>query len=264
MRKQAGVSAVAVLFSSSLAGVAPEQVAPTALPACSTIRFIGLKGLNENSDKESDVINATWDRFKRTSETSGVGTPFRESVNYPKVAPTRLVSDIIVADTFSVVIRAGVTSAVDRGVEAVNAAIDDVRKKCPDAKFVLAGYSLGAWIVDQFLKTTPLQSIVLAAILYGDPQWNGAGVRGIAQSYDGTALSGPYPPLADRVQSLCNHHDPICGIGYEASEKGMEKRAADLGKAIALAAEGKNCGPHCGYVGGPTTQGGDFLESRSK
>ncbi|MFJ5779778.1 cutinase family protein [Streptomyces sp. NPDC093094] len=263
MRYRASILA-AVLFSSSLTGVIPAQSAPTASPTCSTIRFIGLKGLNEDNDKKSAVLNATWARFKRTSETSGVGTPFRESVNYPKVASTRLVGDIILASTFSVVIKPDVASAVDRGVEAINVAIDNVRKKCPDANFVLAGYSLGAWVVDQFLKTTPLPSIVLAAILYGDPQWNGGGVRGIAQTYHGTALPGPYPPLADRVQSLCNHQDPICGVGYAASKAGMAKRAADLRKTIARAAQGKNCGPHCGYVGGPTTRGGDFLESKSK
>jgi hypothetical protein len=228
------------------------NLSSTGLPAAAAtpcpVRFIGLHGLNEQSDLHSPPINTTWKTFESAVAAKGAA-PKRDPISFPKVTTQEFLDKTRKS-------RTGVEPDVNAGVQAVQRAIDQAVRKCPSTKFVLAGYSLGAWVADKFLLTDfRRRSLVLAAQLYGDPQWSEPGKgQGLAVIL-GRGLRTSYPPSADRVQSLCNHRDPICGTGYRAGTLDLTRRITD---ALNVKCPGS---PHC-YSGQSTTQGGQFLASR--
>ncbi|WP_228918589.1 cutinase family protein [Streptomyces sp. DH20] len=223
----------------------PAAAATTTCP----VHFLGLHGLNEESDLRSPPINATWKTFE-SSVAAKAARPIRNLIFFPKVTTQDFLDKTYKSDT-------GVEPDVNAGVSAVQHAMDRAVRQCPSTKFVLAGYSLGAWVVDKFLLTdSRRRPLVLAAQLYGDPQWNDPGKgQGLAVIL-GRSLRSPYPPFADRVQSLCNHRDPVCGTGYRAGIADLSLRVLDLDKSVKCPG-----GAHC-YSGRSTTQGGKFLASR--
>ncbi|MDQ0718730.1 hypothetical protein QFZ55_008182 [Streptomyces luteogriseus] len=212
------------------------------------VRFIGLHGLNEQSDLHSPPINATWKTFESAVAAKGAA-PKRDPISFPKVTTQEFLDKTRKS-------RTGVEPDVNAGVQAVQRAIDQAVSKCHSTKFVLAGYSLGAWVADRFLLTdSRRRSLVLAAQVYGDPQWSEPGKgQGLAVIL-GRGLRTSYPPSADRAQSLCHHRDPICGTGYRAGTLDLTRRITD---ALNVKCPGS---PHC-YSGQATTQGGQFLASR--
>lgn len=232
-----------------LAGLAVSVPStPAAAATTCPVHFLGLHGLNERSDLHSPSVNATWKTFE--SEVGAkAARPRRDIIHFPLVTT----QEFLARTTWS---RNGMEPDVNKGVQAVQRTMDRAISTCPTTKFVLTGYSLGAWVVDKFLLTdTRRRPQVLAAQLYGDPQWNDPGKgQGLAVIL-GRGLRTSYPPSADRVQSLCNHRDPVCGTGYRDG-------TLDLGRRLADAAMVKCPGSsHC-YSGRATTQGGQFLASR--
>ncbi|MFH8394269.1 cutinase family protein [Streptomyces sp. NPDC018036] len=234
-----------VLGTVSVSLASPSTAEASACP----VHFVGLHGLNERSDLRSPSINATWKTFESAVAAKGA-RPERDSVTFPEVTTREFVDGTLKS-------RPGAEPDVNAGVLALEETMDRVAKKCPTTKFVLAGYSLGAWVVDKFLLTdSRRRPQVLAAQLYGDPQWNEPGnEQGLAVIL-GRRLRTGYPPFADRVQSLCNHRDPICGTGYRAGTLDLTRRIADT---LNVKCPGS---PHC-YSGQVTTQGGHFLASRA-
>ncbi|PJJ05249.1 Cutinase [Streptomyces sp. 2333.5] len=241
------LAAALVVVPSGLS-VRPPPIPAAAATTC-PVHFLGLHGLNESSDLRSDPINETWKTFE-SAVAAKAARPIRDLIFFPKVTTQEFLGK-----TFKS--RTGVEPDVNAGVSAVQRAMDRAVRQCPSTKFVLAGYSLGAWVVDKFLLTDPhRRPLVLAAQLYGDPQWNDPGKgKGLAAIL-GRGLHTPYPPFPDRVQSLCNHRDPVCGTGYRAGPRDLKLRAGDL--------KGVKCpgSAHC-YSGRSTTQGGQFLASRA-
>ncbi|MFD5858753.1 cutinase family protein [Streptomyces chartreusis] len=221
---------------------------PAAAATTCPVHFLGLHGLNERSDLHSPSVNATWKTFE--SEVGAkAARPRRDIIHFPLVTT----QEFLARTTWS---RNDMEPDVNAGVRAVQRTMDRAISRCSTTKFVLTGYSLGAWVVDKFLLTdSRRRPQVLAAQLYGDPQWNDPGKgQGLAVIL-GHGLRTSYPPSADRVQSLCNHRDPVCGTGYRDG-------TLDLGRRLADAATVKCPGSsHC-YSGRATTQGGQFLASR--
>ncbi|MEU1365114.1 cutinase family protein [Streptomyces sp. NPDC005803] len=206
--------------------------------------------MNEESDQRSEPINATWTAFKSAVDAKAA-RPVRDLVFFPEVTTQEFLDKTSKS-------RNGIAPDVNASVSALQNAMDRAVSQCPSTKFVLAGYSLGAWVVDKFLLTdSHRRPLVLAAQLYGDPQWNAPGKgKGLAVIL-GHSLRTPYPPFADRVQSLCNHRDPVCGTGYRAGTADLTRRAADL-HDVKCPGDSAHC-----YAGPATTQGGQFLASRA-
>ncbi|MEU5239704.1 cutinase family protein [Streptomyces lydicus] len=239
--------AAALVLPSGLSVSLPSIPAATATTC--PVHFLGLHGLNEESDLRSLPINETWKTFESAVAAKSV-RPIRNLISFPKVTTQEFL-----AKTWKS--RAGVEPDVNAGISAIQRTMDRAVRQCPSTKFVLAGYSLGAWVVDKFLLTdSHRRPLVLAAQLYGDPQWNDPGKgQGLAVIL-GRSLRTPYPPFADRVQSLCNHRDPVCGTGYRAGTLDLTPRAVDLQKVKCPSSA------HC-YSGRSTTRGGQFLASRA-
>ncbi|MGP3638380.1 cutinase family protein [Streptomyces sp. 24-1644] len=226
---------------------APATASQPPPPARCPVHFLGLHGLDEQSDLTSPTINATWKAFQ-SAVTAKALPPKRDSIAFPKVARNEFLAKNSVI---------GIEPDVNVGVAAIQKAMDRAVRSCSSTRFVLVGYSLGAWVVDKFLVTDPhRRQLVRAAQLYGDPQWRAPGKgKGLAVAFN-RGLRTPYPPSADKVQSLCNQRDPVCGTGYRDDGRDLVQRLKDLQAPVKCPGS-----EHC-YSGRSTTQGGEFLASR--
>jgi hypothetical protein len=226
---------------------APATAAQPSAPARCPVRFLCLHGLDEQSDLTSPTINATWKAFQ-SAVTAKALPPKRDSIAFPKVTRREFLARNIVI---------GIEADVNVGVAAIQRAMDGAVRNCSSTKFELTGYSLGAWVVDKFLVTDiHRRQLVRAAQLYGDPQWRAPGKgKGLAVVFN-RGLRTPYPPSADKVHSLCNHRDPVCGTGYRDDGRDLAPRLKDLQAPLKCPGSA-----HC-YSGRSTTQGGEFLASQ--
>lgn len=224
----------------------PAAAQPAASARC-PVHFLGLHGLDEQSDLRSPTINATWKSFQ-SAVTAKALPPKRDAIAFPKVSRNEFLAKNSVI---------GIEPDVDDGVEAVQKAMDQAVRRCSSTTFVLAGYSLGAWVVDKFLVTdSRRRQLVRAAQLYGDPQWRVPGQgRGLAVLFN-RGLRTPYPPFPDKVHSSCNRSDPVCGTGYRDDGRDLAQRLKDVRVPVKCPGSA-----HC-YSGRSTTEGGKFLASR--
>lgn len=147
----------------------------------------------------------------------------------------------------------------------LEAELEAFSRSCPDTPISLAGYSLGALLIESMLSShRSEQGSIDAVELYGDPCWYNphGNYRGLAR-YAATAdlQLGCFPedayPLVSptgshvAVQSLCISGDPICGQGWPAYEIG--------GQVIAAALCGLDKCPHLSYSVASAADGADFL-----
>ena len=160
-------------------------------------------------------------------------------------------------------------SAAD-GAYSIVTEITRVRAACGDrVRFVLAGYSQGAWSIHialYALDTAALNSIS-AVVLFGDPEFqpgqaidrgsqSGLGNSGVATPIDVSHRNVP-ASLRARTASYCLPHDPVCqGI---SPVSGLSAAAAYLANCkLVNWAEGK-C-PHTSYfTSGRTSEATAFV-----
>jgi cutinase len=94
--------------------------------------------------------------------------------------------------------------------------LDSVASDCPDAQFVLGGYSQGASVVDISLgiptllgtgATIPssLSSSIAAIVTWGNP----------LSLFLHETIGMAKPVFADRTKEYCNQGDPVCGNGFD-------------------------------------------------
>lgn len=139
-------------------------------------------------------------------------------------------------------------------------------------RYVLAGFSQGAWVIHQYLKNAPREVLdkVSGVAVLGDPQFTGTGfIPTLLPNY----AINPYFPSGIRHKSLCLSYDlpgagravndPICRFSWKDFARGED---SDL-KNCELAAKGLIdtiwC-PHLRYVQtGGTKRVADFLVSVS-
>lgn len=239
---------VATVLGIALIGFPAPAIAA---PACPDY-FIGLHGLGEG--RESKTINETWETLSSAAKLRG-HVVVKDSLDFPKLDPTQFLTQTFLGNAESAPI---VTTA-----QTLLNEINQVRLTCATTRFVVAGYSEGAWAVDYFrlheagmgLMST---GVVVGVELYGDPQWdNSIYAQGLARRF-GAGLS-PYIPIFQnsQVQSLCLPQDPICGEGFIPL---IVPPVVQLGTA-AICAGGATC-RHYQYTFGATRQGGEFLASR--
>ncbi|MFF6783757.1 cutinase family protein [Streptomyces sp. NPDC012510] len=213
--------------------------------------FIGAHGLNE--DWQSTTIDKTWQSFNSAPRSNGPSLKMI-SLRYPKMTVSQFFRNEVVGSE--------AVSATTVGVGFLNKEIRNARASCPSTRFVLAGYSEGAWIIDRYLRQKHdynYRDVIDGVVLYGDPQAdNGSKGQGLARRY-GYGVSDPYIPdeLGGRVKTFCYDHDPICGNGYESQSTDAQMRAALVCSSDAECA-------HFRYATrGATEQGGRFLASRT-
>jgi hypothetical protein len=204
----------------------PGNCQPTA--QCPNAYFVGVHGMGEGPDQggngDSIVIRETWQEFEKLVKAKGKQVKYH-SIWYP--APSDWTNIALIFQDVAI------------GVAELDKQIKAILKTCPGLKIVLGGYSLGAWVIDDWLsrrENEGLWQYIRAVELYGDPLWKRTGppyLGGTVDTYigvahlvnpDGVGLPNPNPyennpegpgtGLSDRWQSRCLKDDPICGEGY--------------------------------------------------
>ncbi len=244
-----------------LATAVPVSAAPAAPVAASTgcpaAVLIGLHGTNEGPSetykKKSPEIEAVFKAFTTDAKALGEDSFKAQEDGYPFVS----------SKDYSVKGIKKVLTTVRRAARQLADAISSYHQLCPGTGFSLVGYSLGAWVINVMLDIhSRVFPFIKAVLLIGDPCWyNPAGpYRGLVRYVQliGVDLhcvpfgNYPYPSGSSfPVQSLCNNKDPICGQGWPLSDIKQQFDAA--GKCA-----DKKC-THLDYVGGATSEGGQFL-----
>jgi cutinase len=122
-------------------------------------------------------------------------------------------------------------TSVNAGKSLLTQRLTTQAAACPNQRFVLLGYSQGAWVVGDSLAgggggfpppvSAALGTRVAAVVLYGDPRYRSgepfdAGTAGAA----GTTINGIIPrdrgalaTYASRIRSYCEIDDPFCQYG---------------------------------------------------
>ena len=181
---------------------------------CPDVYFIGVHGTLQ--DAGSPELDETWKIF---------------DANRPADQTARYISLVYHSPDFKSWEDAAnlFFPAEQEGLKNLNVLIrkenNGILKNCPTQRIVLVGYSLGSWIVNDWLsKNENLWSHIRAVVLYGDPLWHRSG-QGF--SYAGLAAGLPFTPdpymntppgpgvgISDRWQSWCIQKDPVCGEVY--------------------------------------------------
>ena len=233
--------AAALLLVTPLVAVSPAAAATT----CPPITFVGVHGLGEGPEN-SETINQT--RLAYTTWAAAHGHPGATSfavANYPRQS------------AWSFVVGRG--HLIDAATRAVGTAVSQARQACPSTRFVLAGYSLGAWAIDNFLAGGAGQAAgrIDGIALYGDPWLFRGGDRGLARIWRGDA--GSYPQFPAITRTVCVDHDPVCGAGYDTDA---------AAQALRVLLGGSTCGrggvrPHLCYRTSAAQRGGTFLAEKA-
>jgi len=247
--------AVVVAFACAILGV---TAAPNAGAVVCATHFIGLHGVGEDTSSYTIV-----ETIKATGSAIGTaGPPVEyEALDFPTLPAGEFVNQQFLGDpqVAPIVVGAGILRQRIADLQARDAAAG-----CP-SKFLLAGYSEGAWIIDYYAHTSRgaglLDSGVIAAVvLYGDPQWDdGSRGQGLARRF-GAGID-PYLPRAypNTVQAWCRDQDVICGGGMDPA---TVTREWQLAQALWCLDPNSTC-PHHAYATGITGEAGKFLASRA-
>jgi len=239
---------------------------PQPAPDCRVL-FIGAHGLNE--DEHSRTLNDTWAAFHGYSEHHGGYGGEKEMLPYPNLSARKFINAVR-----SDVENPQMSSfpAINQGATMIDAAVRKYLRQCPSGGgVVLAGYSEGAWIIDEFLrKYYGLAAVVKGVQLYGDPLYekSDAGDLGLARILGfASNFPDPYPDstLAGGhvVNSRCVERDPICGGNFHAA-RSHRGYWAQLKSAADCARDLKFCKSHTeSYAGYVTKQGGEFLAAKA-
>jgi hypothetical protein len=215
------------------------------------VRFFGVHGTNEDGPANADAdhlgmgatVGKVWSTFGETARVSN-GTDVWP-VNFPRYtvnleAELRLSFQGYVLDAARLAYQVQrLEGGADKGAAALAEHAWKTYQACGTrTRYVLVGYSQGAWAVSKFLRggggaaPNPVLPAVLGQVagvlLIGDPAWpisdKWPGLRGIASAV-GRGVSSPYVvgALKDKFRSLCVSYDPdvhdsICMFSNDLSK----------------------------------------------
>jgi hypothetical protein len=142
---------------------------------CADAYFIGAHGTAEGPDGSgratSRVLLETAVHFLR--EKPGNARVKVDYLVYPAADLTYLL--LLAPELAAALFINDLIAAKDSGVIALNEHVrNTVLRECPNPKIVLVGYSLGAWVIDDWLSRRENEILwqhIRAVELYGDPQW---------------------------------------------------------------------------------------------
>ncbi|PAZ14961.1 hypothetical protein CLM62_16465 [Streptomyces sp. SA15] len=171
---------------------------------CKDIFFFGAHGVEQEGFglEVADV----WNKYKQSMSNSGL-TLDAAPVNYPKQTLLQLLKPRTNRNL----------EAVTNGAITLSDQLSRRRAECGDERYVLVGYSQGAWVIHKFLAiadSTAVLDWIAGVALLGDPQFPETGiVAELAPSY---AITLP-DSIKGRTESWCLSYDlPDLGLGRRA------------------------------------------------
>lgn len=209
--------ALAALLVSALAATGSPAMAAASSCANTGPVFFGLHGIYEGPSNTVPQISPEIQGLDYEQNLIS-GAVLDDPVPYPTA--TESLNDLI-----------NLVSFVKEGENNLQSYLAAWTKGCATAqdKVALVGYSMGAWVINKWLKDHPGErSMIKAVVLYGDPCWiHGADrglVRLLAHNYGvglGCSPSNDYPyPTSTHTLptvSYCLGGDPVCGGGFNSN-----------------------------------------------
>lgn len=256
-----GMALTALLVSTLTATGAPAAAkarSATASSCANTVPvFFGLHGMYEGPSKKFKAISPEIRDFDYEQNLIS-GAVLAAPVSYTRAT-------VGWKDVADLVSNGPLTTAVNVGEKNLQSALTSYTKGCTVAqdKVALVGYSMGAWVINKWLKDHPSEwKLIRAVVFYGDPCWvhgHDAGLLRLYNPGDGCspAKNYPYPAPTPRfkvpflTQSWCLYHDPICGGGYGHAKKAHVKKTQ---LDAALQCTDRTC-PHNQYRVGRAGEG---------
>ncbi|WP_079087234.1 cutinase family protein [Streptomyces scabiei] len=251
------------------AAVEAADSARSAQGECRDIYFFGGHGLGEGGVADwGEAVQDVFDNYllgvQGADPDIAVGS---EAIKYPRsefpeFGPKEILREWLAVERGEVV----------EGATALNKQLSERIKNCPDERIVLTGYSLGAWVIHEYLEDAPKVALdkILGVALLGDPQYTSTGI--IPKVFPRYAIT-PYFPreIKSRAASWCLSYylpvakravsDPICDFSYADILPRSDLKNCELAVSGELAEEW--C-PHLRYIKtGGTRRAADFLISRS-
>lgn len=233
---------------------APSGQPANAAPDCVKPLVIGVHGVGEGPDDNgagnvSVVLTDTMNRLQDREQQRGVPVAELSLLHYPTISGQTLTDlDFWRAGSF--------TTAVEAASRTLSHEVTQARNGCPDRRVALMGYSLGAWIVDDYLAGTSAQfrqRSLSGVVLYGDPEWPSPSPGGLAREFARVSID-PYKPqgLQGRFLSMCLQHDIVCNGSHDSAGTRLQELA---GCVVGL----PTCAHRRYQLDGATNQGADAL-----
>ncbi len=213
-------------------GAAPAEAAPV---ACSKVAFLGLRGSGEpalpQEQNMGKIVFPVYSELADSARSAGMSVlPIGLAGNdeYPAVPVLSFLKESLVSED----LVAGTVTSVVTGVGGLAKRLLPYLGSDRSTCIVLAGYSQGAWVIDNLLASTPaMMSRLTAVVLFGDPQFDGssdvavtpeAASQGILRTAGIPAVlrvtGAYYPGMSAKVRSYCGAGDPVCGYTTASNE----------------------------------------------
>lgn len=177
---------------------------------CAALMFLGVRGSNEHSSEGGGYGNEVW--YVRNGVLSEIPATakFREVyIDYESQAVGTLIASMPGPDnTFF--------TSVHEGQAKLENVLNDSIARCPNEKWILAGYSQGALIVNRVVRNFTLDERIVGIGLIADParRPDQVGVQvGTATPWWGVAhAASPLPAVFNRLSTInaCNKNDIVC------------------------------------------------------
>jgi hypothetical protein len=196
-------AAVVTVLTAGPAGAAPPP--PT---GCAQVEFIAVRGTNEAGPVGvlQQLANAVSASTRLTVNVYGL--PYPATTDW--------------------------VNSVNAGKSLMSQRIAAQAAACPNKRFVVAGYSQGAWVVGDSLVgggggwPSPVDPVyapkVAAVVMYGDPRFRSgeafnAGTAGVNAPRNGIIPRdlGAFARYANRTRNYCELNDTICQYGSSGS-----------------------------------------------
>jgi predicted esterase len=240
---------LAALLAAALVASGPPATAATkaaANPNCGAPVMFGLHGMGEGPSGKISKLSPEISDFDAAQNLIS-GAVLMVYVPYPTVYANGW-------DVLDTVNKGPLTTAVQTGISHLQSDVAAWAKGCPVSKdkIALVGYSMGAWVINEWLIDHPGEVAMIKAVaLFGDPCWNYHLDRGLARIFTLTC-SLNYPYLPDRTWTACLNFDPVCGGSFKEGLLGTTSAELQLTEAALCT---KTSCPHLHYTDGAPSSG---------
>lgn len=188
VRRFCGAACAAVAVAAG--GLVTAPVA-TAAPACSDVEIVGVRGTGEARGL-GQLMSPIADRIAQRLDGLSVhshGLAYPATDDFERSAP--------------------------QGIRLLAQHVAESSAACPGQRYVLMGFSQGAYVVDRALARYPGVDEVSAVLLYGNPRFHSAApfAAGTFAPDSAGVLARPAGSLdgyADRIRDYCNVGDGVC------------------------------------------------------
>ena len=206
---------------------------PTANSNCGTPVFFGLHGMGEGPSSDIPTDSPEIMGFDAAQNLIS-GAVLNVPVPYPTVSASYW-------DVLDAASAGPLRNAVNAGESALQSYVASWTSGCSlsQDKIALVGYSMGAWVINKWLKDHPGEWIMISAVvLYGDPCWKDGADAGLARIFNATGCSPaenyPYPGACRPCRSSVPGPVPVCPSRPGVRRRLWQRRAdpADAGDSV--------------------------------